>query len=152
MEKTSIRTFKPKENIGIDFNIKESADQNHKIDRQKRHFNKAQEETKPTVQAHGRKHIETPLNESHIVFSSPKESERPKPFEKPRPNTKPEFHTKKFTPSRHIIKPHNVSSISFSGYNSNTTTNSSPIKGITAKIDPASLPAAGTKTGFYGVR
>jgi len=146
-QKTHLRTnYKPKENIDKNFTVKSNYQE-----KSRRHYTTSPGENNKTEPApRGRKHIQAPFAQDHIVFETPQEKERPKPFVKPRPNTKPEFHAKKFTPSRPIIKCHNQSSISFDNYSSNTNNNAK--KNVNARVDPASLPAAGTKTGFHGIR
>jgi len=147
-QKPQLRTnYRPKENIGKNFTVNSNY---HESTR--RHYNTSPGENKKTVETpRGRRHIETSINKDHIVFETPEEKVRPKPFEKPRPNTKPEFHSKKFTPSRPILKSHNASSISFNYSAENTNTNNIK-RNVNTRVDPASLPAAGYKTGFHGIR
>jgi len=150
--KPQLRTnYKPKENIDKNFTVNSNYHE-----KSRRHFTTSPGENKNVEVPKGRKHIQAPFAQDHIKFDAPEEKAKPKVFEKPRPNTKPEFHTKKFTPSRPIIKSHNQSSISFDNYSSpstnSTTNNNNSRRNINSRVDPASLPAAGTKTGFHGIR
>ncbi|ORX42117.1 hypothetical protein BCR36DRAFT_587414 [Piromyces finnis] len=147
--KPQLRTnYKPKQNIDKNFTINSSY---HESTR--RHYATSPGENKKIDESpKGRRHIQTPHNKDHIVFETPIEKERPKPFEKPRPNTKPEFHSKKFAPSRPILKSINASSISFNYCADNNANTNNAKRNINTRIDPASLPAAGYKTGFHGIR
>ncbi|ORX83788.1 hypothetical protein BCR32DRAFT_277705 [Anaeromyces robustus] len=144
-QRNQVRTnYKPKENIDKNFTINSNYHE-----KTRRHYTTSPGEKKVVETPKGRKHIKAPYKEDNIVFNTPIEKARPKPFEKPRPNTKPEFHSKKFTPSRPILKSHNESSISFDNYSNE---NNNIKRNVNTRVDPASLPAAGTKTGFYGIR
>jgi len=146
--KTQLRTnYKPKENIDKNFSVNSNYHE-----KSRRHYTSSPGENKVAEAPKGRKHIQAPFTQDHIKFDTPVEKARPKVFEKPRPNTKPEFHTKKFTPSRPIIKSHNQSSISFDYYDSSNSNTNNSRKNVNNRVDPASLPAAGTKTGFHGIR
>jgi len=145
--KTHLKTYKPKSNIDKNFSVNSDYQQ-----KTKRHYatSPGEKDNSTTEIPKGRRHIQVPFNKDHIVFETPKEKIKPKPFEKPRPNTKPEFHSKKYTPSRPILKSRNESSISFNYQTESTNNNTN--NNVNTRIDPATLPAAGTKTGFYGVR
>jgi len=147
--KSHLRTnFKPKENIGKDFTINSNYHE-----KSRRHFSIQPGEKKVEEVPKGRKHIKAPFVQDQINFITQGEEEKNKPkvFQTPRPNTKPEFHTKKFVPSRQILKNHNQSSISFDNYSETEAPVRTNRRSIYARIDPATLPAAGTKTGFYGI-
>ena len=145
--KTHLKTYKPKSNIDKNFSVNSDYQQ-----KTRRHYSISPgENDKSTTEVpKGRRHIQAPFNKDHIIFESPEEKAKPKPFEKPRPNTKPEFHSKKYAPSRPILKSRNESSISFNYFPETNNTNNR--RNVNTRVDPASLPAAGTKTGFYGIR